>query len=148
MLHRERRRDDGGSAAPLIIGFAVVIILTIGVVIDASAAFLHRQSLSSVADGASLAAADAGAQGREVYSGGLDDQPLDLATAQAREGARRYLTQIEAFGDFPGLTYEVVVRVDEVVVRVSAPVELPFTVPGAPDRPRVSASSSASVDPR
>lgn len=142
------RGGDGGSAAPLIIGFAVVLMLTIGMVVDASAAFLHRQSLVSLADGAALAAADAGAEGAEVYLGGLSDEPLALTREKALVGVRAYLTQIGAAGDFPDLAFDVTVRDAVVSVRISAPVELPFPVPGAPQRPRVSATSSASVEPQ
>ncbi len=151
MPDRDRQGEpsrDRGSAAPLIIGFAVVIILTIGVVVDASAAYLHRQSLASVADGAALVAADAGAEGSEVYAGGLTEEPLNLTQSKAVEGARRYLVQVGAFRDFPDLALDVTVRGDEVIVRVSAPVDLPLPVPGAPESPRISATSSASVDPR
>lgn len=140
-------RDDRGSTSPLIIGFAVVLLLTVAVVVDASAAFLHRQGLDTLADGAALYGADAGAQGREVYAGGLGEQPLTLTRAQARTGVRGYLTSVGAYRSYPGLAYDVSVRDDRVVVRLSAPLDLPLTVPGGPDTARVSATSSAIVDP-
>ena len=138
-------RDDRGSAAPLIVGFAVVLLLMVAVVVDASAAFLHRQGLDTLADGAALFGADAGAEGGEVYGGGLDDQSLELTTAKARAGVRSYLADIGAHGTYPGLQYVVTVRGDQVVVTISAPVDLPLTVPGAPQSARVSATSSAEV---
>lgn len=140
-------RDERGSATPLIIGFAVVLLLTVAVVVDASAAFLRRQALDNLADGAALSGADAGAQGSEVYTGGLGEQPLALTRAQARAGVARYLTSVGAYGSYPGLAYDVSVRDDRVVVRLSAPLDLPLTVPGGPDTTRVSATSSAIVDP-
>lgn len=139
--------EDRGSATPLIVGFAVVLLLMVAVVVDASAAFLHRQGLDTLADGAALSGADAGAEGGEVYSGGLDDQPLELTTAQAREGVRSYLTSVGAYATYPGLHYDVTVRGDQVVVRLTSPVDLPLTVPGAPESARVSATSSAEVHP-
>ena len=48
-----------------------------------------------------------------------------------------------------GLSYTV--RVDptdnSVIVELSAPLDLPLTVPGSPSRPTVSATGSAVVDP-
>lgn len=140
-------RDDRGSASPLIIGFAVLLLLTVAVVIDASSAFLHRQGLDTLADGAALSGADAGAEGGEVYTGGLGEQPLELTRARARAGVRAYLSSVGAYRTYPGLAYDVSVRDDRVVVRLSAPLDLPLTVPGAPDSTRVSATSSAIVDP-
>lgn len=140
-------RDDRGSATPLIVGFAVVLLLTVAVVIDASAAFLHRQGLDTLADGAALFGADAGAAGGEVYTGGLGDQPLELTPAKAGAGVRSYLSSVGAYGTYPGLRYDVSVRGDQVVVRLSAPLDLPLTVPGAPASAWVSATSSAAVSP-
>ena len=63
-------RDENGSVAPLIIGFAVVVAMLVAVVVDASAAYLRRQGLNSAADAAALAATD-GIQGEQVYTHGL-----------------------------------------------------------------------------
>jgi hypothetical protein len=46
----------------LIVGLAVVLMTAIAVVVDATAAFLQRQGLATVADGAALAGADAGSR--------------------------------------------------------------------------------------
>ena len=54
-----RRRDEAGQTTIMIVGFAVVLMMTIVVVVDASAAYLQRQGLDNVADGAALAGADA-----------------------------------------------------------------------------------------
>ncbi len=142
-----RPRGERGSVTPLIIGFAVVLLLTIAVVIDASAAFLHRQGLDTLADGAALSGADAGAAGVEVYTGGLGSQPLQLTRDRARAGVAAYLRDVGATRTYPGLSYDVSVRGDRVVVRLSAPVDLPLRFPGAPERPRVSSTGSAIVDP-
>ncbi len=53
------RRDEAGQATVLIIGFAVVLAMVVAVVTDASAAYLQRQGLDTLADGAALAGADA-----------------------------------------------------------------------------------------
>ena len=143
-----RTRDERGTATPLIIGFALLLAMTVAFVVDASAAFLHRQGLDTLADGAALSGADAGAQGVEVYVGGVDDRSLVLTRASAEAGVRAYLTAVGAYQDFPGLRFDVVVRDDRVLVTVSAPVDFPLTVPGAPGSARVAATGAAVVDPR
>jgi hypothetical protein len=138
-------RDEQGQASVMIIGFAVVVLLLVVVVIDASAAYLKRQSLDSLADGAALYAADAAAEGREVYSGGLGRSDLELSADVARRAARDYLRSTGAYGAHPGLT--VVVTVDDTRVRVAvaAPVDLPLSLPGGPEQPVVRAVGSAVV---
>lgn len=143
-----RSRDERGTAAPLIIGFALLLAMTVAFVVDASAAFLHRQGLDTLADGAALSGADAGAQGAEVYTGGIDDRSLVLTRASAQAGVRAYLTAVGAYRDFPGLRFYVLVRDDRVVVTVSAPVDFPLTVPGAASSARISATGAAVVDPQ
>lgn len=142
-----RARDEQGQATVIIVGFAVLLLLLIAMVIDASAAFRHRQTLTNLADGAALSGADAGATGRDVYTGGIGEQPLAVTAAAARTGVHEYLTRTGAFRDHPGLTYTVRVTGTEVVVAISAPLELPLTFPGAPDTARVSATSAAFIDP-
>lgn len=141
-----RRRDEAGQTTIMIVGFAVVLMMTIVVVVDASAAYLQRQGLDNVADGAALAGADAGANGEEVYVGGLDER-LDVFAASAEQGVADYLRGTGAFRRYPGLTHRV--RVDraanEVVVEVVAPLDLPLTIPGAPTRARIGSVGSAVV---
>ena len=67
-----RGRDERGSVTVLIVGLAVVLLMMAAVVTDASAAYLQRQGLDTLADGAALTGADAGASGDEAYAGGLD----------------------------------------------------------------------------
>ena len=62
-------------------------------VVDASAAYLQRQGLDNLADGAALMAADAGAEGPDVYAGGLDKTRLVLVEAAARARGRRLPVQ-------------------------------------------------------
>lgn len=147
-MRGRRRRTERGTATPLIIGFALLLAMTVAFVVDASAAFLHRQGLDTLADGAALFGADAGAEGTEVYDGGLDAQALELTLAQARAGVRDYLTSVSAYRDFPGLRYDVAVRDDRVLVTVSAAVDFPLTIPGGPEGALVSATGAAIVDPQ
>lgn len=138
------RREDG-QASVMIIGFAVVVLLTVVVVIDASAAYLKRQGLDSLADGAALYAADAAAEGREVYSGGLGRGDLELSADVARRAARDYLRSTGAYAAHPGLTVAVTVDDTRVRVTVAAPVDLPLSLPGGPEQPVVRAVGSAVV---
>ena len=142
-------RDERGQATILIVGFAVMLAMAVAVVVDATQAYLQRQGLSSLADGAALHGADLGATGREVYEGGLTQTRLELTTSQAREAVAAYLHDTGAYRDFPGLTY--VVRIDpqqrRVVVTLRAPLDLPLTMPGSPDHPSIRAEGAAAVTP-
>ena len=145
------RRDERGQAAVLIIGLATVLAMTIALVVDATAAYLQRQGLNTLADGAALRGADLGATGRDVYEGGVPDDRLELTAAQAREAVGAYLRSTGAYSRYPGLTYRV--RVDpaarSVEVSLRAPLDLPLTVPGSPEVAMVGATGSAvvGVDP-
>jgi len=143
------RRGERGSTIPLIVGFAGKLLVAGAVVVDATAAYLQRQSLDTLADGAALRGADLGARGLEVYAGGLDADRLDVTEQAARAAVSDYLTDTGAYRRFPGLRFEVAVGTERVVVALHAPAELPLPVPGSPERPVVGASGSAvvSVDP-
>ena len=60
---------------------------------------------------------------------------------------RDYLARADAGSTYPGI--DVGVRVDpvgrSVTVRLSAPLDLPLTIPGSPSNPTVGASSTAAV---
>jgi hypothetical protein len=143
------RRDERGTVTLLIIGFAVVLLMGIGVVIDASAAYLQRQGLDTVADGAALAGADAGSRNLgALYGEGIGSRiRLAQAESAAREAVADFLRQTGASGKYPGL--RVGVHLDRaaqsIVVEVHAPLDLPLTVPGSPQRASIGASGSAAV---
>ena len=142
------RRDEAGQTTVLIIGLAVVLLMAIGVVVDASAAYLQRQGLDTVADGAALAGADAGSRDLPaLYTGGVGDrQRLVQSRAQARAAVAEFLRSARA--EYPGLTARVGFTADhEVVVELRAPLDLPLTVPGSPQRASIGASGSATVRP-
>ena len=132
----------------LIVGFAAVVLLLIGVVVDATAAYVQRQGLDSLADGAALHGSDLGATGRDVYTGGVTDAPLEITRAQARAAVADYLASVGAHRRYPGLRYEVsLVGAERVVVRLRAPVDLPLAIPGSPSSASVAATGSSSVLP-
>lgn len=142
MARREPRGDDG-QATVMIVGFAFVLAMAVALVVDASAAYLQRQGLDTLADGAALRGADLGATGREVYTAGVPEDQLALNRAQARAAVGRYLVDVEAYRRFPGLTFAVRVEDDRVVVELRAPLDLPLTVPGSPQQAVVGATGSA-----
>lgn len=138
-----RSRPEAGQAALLLLGFFVVALLLVAVVVDASAAYLRRQGLDNVADGAALAGAD-GVQGREVYEGGLGER-AQIDPAVAREHVAAYLRSTGAAARYPGLRWSVTAEAERVVVRVAAPLDLPIPVPGVDRMPLVSATGASYV---
>jgi hypothetical protein len=122
------RRREGGQVSVLVIGFFLVGVLMVVVVVDASAAYLRRQRLDALADGAALAATE-GIEGEQVYLGGLGER-AEIDPASARHHVADYLRRTGAQRAHPGLTFRVRTSVDVVEVTVSAPMELPFTPPG------------------
>jgi hypothetical protein len=137
------RRAETGQVTLLIVGFAIVLVMMVGVVVDASAAYLRRQGLDSLADGAALSAAD-GVQGRQVYEGGLGERAL-IDPGVARRYVDDYLRSVGAARKYPGLRYRVDATPDRVVVRVAAPLDLPITPPGWERRPTISATAASYV---
>jgi uncharacterized membrane protein len=136
-------RDERGQATILIIGLFVVAAMLVAVVVDASAAYLRRSGLDSLADGAALAAAD-GIQGQQVYEGGLGEQAkIDPVVAQGL--VAEYLAATGAARRYPGLTFVVDATVDRVVVHVAAPLDLPITPPGWSRRPVISGTAASLV---
>ncbi len=133
----------------MIIGLAVVLLMAAVVAVDASAAFLRRQDLDTVADGAALAGADAGSRNLDVLYGegvGAQDR-LEQAEALARAAVADYLRATGAHAAYPGLTFRVSFDAgeDSVTVRIDAPLDLPLTLPGSPERPVIGAVGSAVV---
>jgi hypothetical protein len=150
-VRRREGPDERGQATVLIVGLAAVLAMTIALVVDATAAYLQRQGLNTLADGAALRGADLGATGRDVYEGGVPDERLELTAPQVRAAVNDYLRGTGAYGRYPGLSYRV--RVDPATQRVevslSAPLDLPLTVPGSPEQATIGATGSAvvGVDP-
>lgn len=142
-MSASRLRSEEGQTTVLIIGFAVVALLMVGVAVDASAAYLRRQGLDNLADGAALAAAD-GVQGRQVYEGGLGERAR-IDPVVARAYVADYLRATGAPGRYPGLRYTVDAGIDRVVVRVVAPLDLPIMLPGVDSHALVSATAASYV---
>jgi hypothetical protein len=138
-----RQHGERGSITPLIIGFALVVAVLVAVVVDASAAYLRRQGLDSVADAAALAATD-GLQGDAVYTRGLGDR-AEIDPATARRYVEEYLRASGAVGRYPGLSWSVTTSARTVAVHVAAPLDLPLHVPGVGDSATLTGSAAAVV---
>jgi Flp pilus assembly protein TadG len=136
-------RNERGSITPLIIGFALLVGVLVAVVVDASAAYLRRQGLNSLADAAALAATD-GLQGDRVYTSGLDDR-AEIDAVAARSYVETYLRDSGATEHYPGLSWTVSTSDTTVVVRVAAPLDLPLRVPGVEERTTVTGDGAAVV---
>jgi hypothetical protein len=142
---RDRRRDERGSTVPLIVGLAFVLVMAIVVVVDASAAFLQRQGLDTLADGAALRGADLGSVG--TYARGIPDDRLDQLETQVDRAVAAYLRDSGAYTRYPGIRHrsDVDEAEGEVTVQLVAPLDLPLTIPGSPARPDVAATGTAAV---
>ncbi len=121
-------RGDRGSVTPLIIGFALILATLVAVVVDASAAYLRRQGMNSLADAAALSATD-GLQGDQVYEHGLGKRAR-IDPRAAERYVQDYLARSGARARYPGMRVRVTTRDNVVVVRLGAPLDLPLHVPG------------------
>lgn len=139
----DRRRDDAGQTSLLIVGLFLVAVLLVVVVVDASAAYLRRQQLDSLADGAALAAVD-GLQGEAVYTRGLGER-AEIDPVAARAYASSYLRSLGAHRRYPGMQVRVATTIDSVTVRVTTPLDLPLVPPGWADDARVTGHAAAYV---
>ena len=143
------RPGETGQLTLLIVGLAVVLMTAIAVVVDATAAYLQRQQLATLADGAALAGADAGSRNEpDLYTDGIAGDPrLDLQQQVAQAAVVEHLRSTGAHAELPGLAWTVTLADGgrSVVVRLRAPLDLPLTFPGAPQTAPVSATASATV---
>lgn len=138
-----RNREEAGSITPMVIGFMLIVAMLVAVVVDASAAFLQRQRLNSIADAAALAATD-GLQGDQVYSHGLGELArIDAATAHHYAAAE--VAASGAARDLPGLQLSVRAETNTVVVTVRAPLDLPLKVPGVAEQAMISGTAASVV---
>ncbi len=133
---RVRSREEG-TITVMVAGFFIVVGLLAVVVINASAAFLQRQELNNVADGAALAAAD-GLRQEGIYTDGIgEDAPLDPRRARAL--VSDYLGSVA-----PGVDGWSVSTDDNTVrVHLDRSMSLPLVPPGWFESSRVTAEAAA-----
>jgi len=132
-----RPRGDDGQLLILIAFFGVVLILFVAVIVDASAAFLARRSLSSQADGAALAAAQN--LDLDAFYNGPGGESLPLADVGGT--VRDYVD-----ANFPGTeVLDVHLTSDGTAVSLTLRkhVRLPLSPPGYEDGVDVTASATA-----
>jgi hypothetical protein len=132
------------------IGLAVLVMLLVSVVVDASRAFLARRALAGLADGTALQAAHA-VDLAALY----ESQPagsLPLADAAARRGAATYVASHALAAGVPSARL-VAVTVDGPTVRVTLTMTDPATLAasllggGSAQHLTVTASASSEVMP-
>lgn len=115
---------DDGSVLVLIVGFAAVVLLLIAVVTDVSAVFLARRSLTSQADGAAVAAAQA-IDEEAFYTGTAPPDRLPLDRAAAERAAADYLAGARLSGG-PIRLRSAAVRDGRVTVTLTGQARPPF----------------------
>ncbi len=121
------------------IGFFVLLGLLSVVVINSSAAFLQRQELGNLADGAALAAAD-GLSKDAFYRDGADGD-LELDPAEASRLVAQY---VAASGEQVGRV-AVTATADEVHVRLERSVSLAIAPPGWASQTTIVAEATAQL---
>lgn len=127
-------RRDEGSITVMTVGFLLFIGLLSAVVINSSAAFLQRQQLDNLADGAALSAAD-GLSRDTFYRTGQ----VTLDDAQARRLVREYVTERG--------TRVTQVRTDDdtVFVRLERTIGLALAPPGWGSRTTIVSEATAQL---
>lgn len=130
---------ERGQISLLVIGFAVILLSLVAVVVDASHVVLLRRSLSSLADGAAVTAAQSVAE-EAVYAGGTTAF-LPLDERSAARAVQDYLRTSQ----MPVRVVDVDVSGERVTVVLSATADLPLVgvVTSRFDGTTVTAAASA-----
>ena len=96
---RRAGETESGQTIILVIGMVALALLTISVVLAATAVNVQARKLLSVADGAVAAAAD----NFELNATGQSQATLHLDPGEVRSAAAKYLDDIGAAADFADL---------------------------------------------
>lgn len=127
-------RDDAGTITVMTIGFVLFLALLAAVVVNSSAAFLQRQRLDNLADGAARSAADGLSQDVFYRTG-----QVSLDVGQARRLVREYVSG-------PDVRIAVVrTDGDQVQVRLERTVDLAFAPPGWQSRATIVSEATAQL---
>lgn len=86
-----KAREERGQALVLAIGLCAITLLTVSVVLAASAVNLKARQLLSMADGAAVAAVD-----EFEFVAGAGAPRIELSADRVRQGAQKYLSDIGA----------------------------------------------------
>ena len=136
--------NDAGQLMVLIIGFVLLALLLTTVVIAASSVYIEHKRLLSLADGASVAAADSFTLG-QLESGGGSPTAV-LTGARVRSAVVEFLDRSSATTRFSGLAVGPGTGSPDgstAVVVLSAAVHPPVVNFLVPDGIRIEASSTA-----
>ncbi len=133
-----------GSVLVLLLGFAVLALVLVGVVADLSKVFLAKRALASTADGAAIAAAQA-IDLEALYTGSADPGSLPIDGRAAEAAARGHLARDGSAAAYDAFALDrVEATPTQATVEVSARVALIFgAFVSGPDGVRVSASATA-----
>jgi hypothetical protein len=126
----------------MLVIFSICLLLAIIAVTDVSASYLRRQSATSLADGAALAATQAAAAGG-IYTDADDFVAIDEPAAEA--AVDQYLREVGAYASYPGLVADVDVDGHVVSVALVMPYRLPVPVPGVERVTTIHATASAEL---
>ena len=138
-----RRGRDDGQITLMIIGFVMIIVLAVGVVANASKAFVYRRSLASWADGAAIAAAQSVAE--DVVYAGETVEVLPISAADARRVVDEYVTRNGLADRFDDLSVAVGVDPEAATVTVEFGVRVPLVLSGDAAGIPVSAAATATA---
>jgi hypothetical protein len=137
-----RGRTEAGQITAMLVIFSICLLMAIVAVTDVSASYLRRQSATSLADGAALAATQAAAAGG-IYTDADDFVAIDEPAAEA--AVDRYLREVGAYDAYPGLDASVDVERHVVSVALAMPYRLPVPVPGVERITTIHARASAEL---
>jgi uncharacterized membrane protein len=138
-----RRSRDDGQITLLIIGFVMIVVLLVGVVANASKAFVYRRSLASWADGAAVAAAQNVAED-VVYAGpALEDLPISADGARAAVAG--YVGRHGLAERFEQFDSSVVVDPTAATVTVAFRARMPFALAGEVGGVTITAEATATA---
>lgn len=138
-----RLRSDDGQITLLVIGFVMIVVLAVGVVANASKAFVYRRSLASWADGAAIAAAQSVAEDA-LYSGPAVDE-VPISGADARRAVDDYVARHGLGRRFDDLRVTVGVGHAAGTVTVEFDIWVPLVLSGDAAGIRVSAAATATA---
>jgi len=138
------RRPEDGQVLVLVIGYVLLALLVTTVVAAASSVYIEHKKLLSLADGASVAAADSFTLGQLESASGTPT--AILSAARVRGTAVDYLNRGNAFARFSGLSVAPSTGSPDgstAVVALSAAVHPPIVNFLVPDGIRIEATSTA-----
>jgi uncharacterized membrane protein len=138
-----RRSHDDGQITLMIIGFVMIVVLLVGVIANASKAFVYRRSLASWADGAAVAAAQNVAE-EVVYAGpALEDLPI--SADGARGAVAGYVVRHGLAERFEEFDSSVVVDPTAATVTVAFRARMPFALAGEVGGITITAEATATA---